>query len=755
MKKLHALFAALIFFLTVSTMVGCTIEHSHSGDEWVTVRAATCTATGEEKCICSDCGEKFDTRTIPATGSHTAVTDAAVPPTDTEDGLTEGSHCSDCGTVIIAQQVIPALLQGTDIRSDILKIDGSAITATFDVDVETVNLFEGMILAKGAVAELFSDVAMTQRIEGGIVPLSHGMNSFYLRVINGKDTALFTVDIKRAASYTVELGVDGDSFITVEGGGVYSEGDSVTVTAAVTGAGYVFGGWYSGTELVSPDTVYTFTIEESVSLTARAEASPLLAPYIYTLSENFCVITAVKDRDAVELVIPEFVTDIDRGAFSGLDSLKSVTFAEGSVWYASKSPRRVEGTVVELSNPETAAILLRGSLEDHYLSVHNYTAETVSSTCTEDGYTVYTCFCGVSYTADVVPAAHNYTVKTVLPDCYTEGYNVYSCLCGATYTGDIVPATHIKTEKAVTPATYSSEGEETVSCKCGKVSETKTLPMLITPTPEGYIIYQDFELFDVGAYNNDTGGRFGVVEKDGVSYTVANPLEDSVNKALRFYRVAGDRDTNRDGYMNIEPRDTALPAVHVLEMSVMVTEKTTGVFYINARKATENLFPQFNSLLSYNAETGELRAGSSVITRFEKNVFYRISLVIDDASREYEVYINGYRMASGIKYANASYPAYTVGQHLLYRVSLNSSVSETEFYLDGISIYAPEGELNRPKNFAGNSVPVIENAKLPDINVFDAENATLQDIVGIAGEAMSNMNGYAVSGSPVSGKNRS
>ncbi|MBQ3194537.1 MAG: leucine-rich repeat protein [Oscillospiraceae bacterium] len=40
---------------------------------------------------------------------HNIVTDAAVPATCTETGLTEGSHCSACNAVLTAQQVIPAL----------------------------------------------------------------------------------------------------------------------------------------------------------------------------------------------------------------------------------------------------------------------------------------------------------------------------------------------------------------------------------------------------------------------------------------------------------------------------------------------------------------------------------------------------------------------------------------------------------------------------------------------------------------------
>ena len=41
--------------------------------------------------------------------THTVGTDAARAPTCTETGLTEGSHCSDCGEVLVAQEVVPVL----------------------------------------------------------------------------------------------------------------------------------------------------------------------------------------------------------------------------------------------------------------------------------------------------------------------------------------------------------------------------------------------------------------------------------------------------------------------------------------------------------------------------------------------------------------------------------------------------------------------------------------------------------------------
>ena len=71
--------------------------------------APTCTETGKtEGKHCSVCNEVLKAQeVIPALG-HTEVTDAAVAPTCTETGLTEGTHCSVCNTVLKAQEVIPA-----------------------------------------------------------------------------------------------------------------------------------------------------------------------------------------------------------------------------------------------------------------------------------------------------------------------------------------------------------------------------------------------------------------------------------------------------------------------------------------------------------------------------------------------------------------------------------------------------------------------------------------------------------------------
>jgi len=76
----------------------------------VVARAATCTVKGKTKYTAKFKNAAFASQTrtvadIPANG-HSPVTDAAVAPTYTRTGLTEGSHCEVCGKVLVKQKKV-------------------------------------------------------------------------------------------------------------------------------------------------------------------------------------------------------------------------------------------------------------------------------------------------------------------------------------------------------------------------------------------------------------------------------------------------------------------------------------------------------------------------------------------------------------------------------------------------------------------------------------------------------------------------
>ena len=80
----------------------------HEYGDFEILKNPTCTEKGQKGKICKKCGKITEKTDIDAAG-HTPVTDPAVAPTETTDGLTEGSHCGVCGAVLTAQEVIPML----------------------------------------------------------------------------------------------------------------------------------------------------------------------------------------------------------------------------------------------------------------------------------------------------------------------------------------------------------------------------------------------------------------------------------------------------------------------------------------------------------------------------------------------------------------------------------------------------------------------------------------------------------------------
>ncbi len=75
----------------------------------VKAEAATCLENGlTEGTECSECGAVLTPQNIILADGHNLIVDKYVAPTCTETGLTKGSHCEDCDYVV-KQEIIPAL----------------------------------------------------------------------------------------------------------------------------------------------------------------------------------------------------------------------------------------------------------------------------------------------------------------------------------------------------------------------------------------------------------------------------------------------------------------------------------------------------------------------------------------------------------------------------------------------------------------------------------------------------------------------
>lgn len=70
---------------------------------------------------------------------------------------------------------------------------------------------------------------------------------------------------------------------------------------------------------------------------------------------------------------------------------------------------------------------------------HDYVADVTEPTCTEQGYTTYTCTrCGETFTDNYTEAkGHSYEAEVSAPTCLEEGFTTYTCAdCGNSYVAD-------------------------------------------------------------------------------------------------------------------------------------------------------------------------------------------------------------------------------------------------------------------------------------------------------------------------------
>ena len=105
---------------------------------------------------------------------------------------------------------------------------------------------------------------------------------------------------------------------------------------------------------------------------------------------------------------------------------------------------------------------------------HTYSSQTVAPTCTEDGYTIYTCkTCKASYEDNRTDATgHSWrkwkvTKEATITSTGTKTRTCSVCKEKQTEVIEKIPHTHNYTGKVTTKAKCEAEGEKTFTCSCG------------------------------------------------------------------------------------------------------------------------------------------------------------------------------------------------------------------------------------------------------------------------------------------------
>ena len=323
--------------------------HTHSYSSVVT--APTCTEAGYTTFTC-ECGDTYKEDGEAALG-HTEVVDAAVDPTCTEAGKTEGKHCSVCNEVFVAQEEIAAL--------------GHKF-----VDSKCENCEEQFVAPVG-------DWTLVTEIKNGDNVLIGA--PAYNKLLSAVKTGFYNKGI----DYSV------DDFSNVTDAEIF----------VVTDNG---------------DGTYTFT-----SLTGD----------VIALAASYSSLNADGQHKSWSLV--------DKG--NGLFLLKNTGRNTYLEWYASKNnwSTYTAGNTKEYE----LSFYAKGEATD-VEHVHNHISSIHEATCTEAGYTAYTCRCGDTYKVDGEAAkGHSYSSVVTAPTCTAAGVTTYTCSCGDTYTEETEKLGHV------------------------------------------------------------------------------------------------------------------------------------------------------------------------------------------------------------------------------------------------------------------------------------------------------------------------
>ena len=345
-------------------------------------------------------------------GGHNEVLIPECAPTATKPGLTAGVACSVCGTVILEQQVIPAL--GTTENSSGIVSGSCGTNATWTYNTETGAL---IISGTGAITKYKSTQV--------------------------RPWEAYKDDIKSVVVNKGITKIDNYAFRNLTNLMYVSLPDSLGEIG-----NYVFRYCSSLRSIVIPNSVYSVGSEVFSNCTNLLDVT--IGNNVTTIGElmfNYCT-------SLTHVTIPEFVFYIYESAFANCSNLKSVTIGENvssiynkafigctaltDVYYTGTEEQWNKISIGTDNAPLENATILFGSIIDDNGETHkhDYTIVTVNPTCTEKGYTSYTCECDYEYITYYDALGHKREkIPAVLPTTTTPGHTAKeACLvCGEVY----------------------------------------------------------------------------------------------------------------------------------------------------------------------------------------------------------------------------------------------------------------------------------------------------------------------------------
>lgn len=450
---------------------------SHSYTD--TIVDPTCTTDGYTLHTCGKCGDSYQSDVQTAAG-HTEVIDPAEAPTCTADGKTEGKHCSVCGEILVAQLVVKG--EGHDYKGEV-----TPPTCTEDGYTTLTCQREGC----GHSYTDYISKASGHKYKETVVEPTCTTAGHTLHVCAVCDDS-YTDNEKPATGHKYEATVIAP--ICTEGGYTQHQCkncDDNYVTDRKNATGHSWGDW----DIITDATCLAAGFKNHICQTCETAEMEIIP---------------AKGHDYDAAVVPATCTEDGYTIFQCKDCIDSyrdntVTATGHDLFeHGGKAPTC---TKAGWEAYETCAECDYTTFVEVPALDHDYEDVVTEPTCTEEGYTTYTCGeCGDSYVDDVTEAAgHTMTGWTVTeePACEKAGEEQRGCeYCDLTESRAMDALEHQIVTDPGTDATCTAEGlTEGSHCeRCGNVlSEQVVIPKLThdykavvtasTCTEDGYTTY--------------------------------------------------------------------------------------------------------------------------------------------------------------------------------------------------------------------------------------------------------------------------
>ncbi|MBE6984604.1 MAG: hypothetical protein E7434_03115, partial [Ruminococcaceae bacterium] len=356
---------------------------------------------------------------------HTEVIDEAVAATCTEPGLTKGSHCSVCNTVLVAQNTVAA--QGHDYRATVIKPTCTAQGYTTYTCSRCSDTYKDDYVAAGHTYGSATVVEPTCTEKGYTYKTCSVCKYVYKYSYvdakghtynNGEITTQPTCMTQGVKTYTC----------TRSGCTSAQSGHTKTETIAIDSTAHK---WDSGTVTTQPGCtstgIKTYKCEHNNE---------------HTKTET---VSATGHKPVYQKKVDATCTENGMAAHYKC-SVCSKLFTD------SAGQNQKEASYFVITAPG-----------------HSYDAVVTAPTCTAKGYTTYTCSaCGHSYVGDEKAALnHDYVATVTAPTCEAQGYTTHDCSrCDASYVDSYKDALGHNYIGVVTKEpTCTAEGIKTFTCQ--------------------------------------------------------------------------------------------------------------------------------------------------------------------------------------------------------------------------------------------------------------------------------------------------